>query len=106
MKRLLRAIAVPDREAPQTRRSIMTTDDSTIPVARMCSVCIIGTSQVILRIAALIGKLPTHCESSAIMVASIDAGASLDPGVSLPGLTGQSSIDRSGVTGSPGQAGR
>jgi hypothetical protein len=68
MKRSLRAIAVPEREAPQTRKSIMTTDDSTIPIDRMCTVCIIGTSQVIRRIAALIGKLPTHCESSAIIV--------------------------------------
>src|SRR5712692_3222 len=72
MKRSLRAIAVPDREVPQTRKSIMTTDDSTIPIDRMCSVCIVGTSQVIRRITMLIGKPPTHCESSAIMVASID----------------------------------
>jgi hypothetical protein len=70
MKRSLREIAVPEREAPQIRKSIMTTDDSTIPIDRMCTVCIVGTSQVIRRITALIGKLPTHCESSAIMVAS------------------------------------
>src|SRR5437899_5639894 len=105
MKRALRPLAVPDREAPQTRRSIMTIDDSTIPVARMCTVCIVGTSQVIRRITMLIGKLPTHCESSAIMMASRNPEGHNLSGV-IARLDRAIQYPRSGVTRSPGQAGR
>jgi hypothetical protein len=79
MKRSLRAIAVLEREAPQTRKSIMTTDDSTIPIDRMCRVCIVGANQVIRRNTTLIGKLATHCESSAIMVVVIDRPSTVMP---------------------------